>query len=560
MLTMRRAFLSILTCLLASGTVWAQLVDATQAPNPENAGIQKSLAEQIGAGQGDALTVDSSTYIIRRDPFRSIKRGRQLFQRKFTVQQGLGPITGDGHGDVAGDGSIGAGLMDSCAGCHGRPHGAAGFGGVVATRPDSRDAPHLFGLGLQEMLADEITADLRVTRDAAIAEAIERERDVTEALESKGIEYGELTAHADGTVDASRVVGVNADLRVRPFFAQGGTVSIREFVVGALNAEMGLETFDPVLAAAAAGGRVETAAGMVLDGSLDQIDAPPVSGPAADSDADGVVDEIDPALIDHLEFYLLNYFKPGSYLTPDARAPRLARLSRDVRRFDDDDDDDDESDDDDDDSDDREPWGLRHMDDMGCLNCHVQDLQVDRDRRVADVETVYNPLNGGAFNGLFATATPLFEEVPGSGEPAIKRPLGGSFEVRNIFADFKRHDLGPAFWERNYDGSMQKEFMTEPLWGVGTTPPYGHDGRSINLREVVLRHGGEALESRDEFAQASRAEQEELLGFLRALVLFPPVDTPSNLNPGDPTHPDYPQRGHGSIELGALFNDPTDPE
>jgi CxxC motif-containing protein (DUF1111 family) len=35
--------------------------------------------------------------------------------------------------------------------------------------------------------------------------------------------------------------------------------------------------------------------------------------------------------------------------------------------------------------------------------------------------------------------------------------------------------------------------MTEPLWGVGSTAPYGHDGRSINLREVILRHGGEAL-------------------------------------------------------------------
>jgi len=28
------------------------------------------------------------------------------------------------------------------------------------------------------------------------------------------------------------VVGVDSDLRVRPFFAHGGTISIREFVVG----------------------------------------------------------------------------------------------------------------------------------------------------------------------------------------------------------------------------------------------------------------------------------------------------------------------------------------
>jgi hypothetical protein len=53
---------------------------------------------------------------------------------------------------------IGAGLADSCATCHGRPRGSAGFGGNVVTRPDSRDAPHLFGAGLKEMLADEISS------------------------------------------------------------------------------------------------------------------------------------------------------------------------------------------------------------------------------------------------------------------------------------------------------------------------------------------------------------------------------------------------------------------
>ena len=69
------------------------------------------------------------------------------------------------------DGSHGAGLADSCAACHGRPKGSAGFGGDVFTRPDSRDAPHLFGLGIQEMLADEMTAELREIRDQALADA-----------------------------------------------------------------------------------------------------------------------------------------------------------------------------------------------------------------------------------------------------------------------------------------------------------------------------------------------------------------------------------------------------
>jgi hypothetical protein len=73
--------------------------------------------------------------------------GVQLFQRKFTREQGQGPNEGDCTGDIETNDAIGAGLSDSCAMCHGRPRGSAGVGGDVVTRPDSRDAPHLFGLG-----------------------------------------------------------------------------------------------------------------------------------------------------------------------------------------------------------------------------------------------------------------------------------------------------------------------------------------------------------------------------------------------------------------------------
>src|SRR5690606_1077017 len=61
-----------------------QLVDRTRTPNDANEGIAKSLEEQIGAGRGDVMTPRSSAFIITRDPFRAIRRGRQLFQRKFT--------------------------------------------------------------------------------------------------------------------------------------------------------------------------------------------------------------------------------------------------------------------------------------------------------------------------------------------------------------------------------------------------------------------------------------------------------------------------------------------
>jgi len=37
-------------------------------------------------------------------------------------------------------------------------------------------------------------------------------------------------------------------------------------------------------------------------------------------------------------------------------------------------------------------------------------------------------------------------------------------------------------------------------------------------------------------------------------------DTASNLDPAEPSDPEFPQSGHGSIRLGVLFNDPDDPE
>src|SRR4051812_22809296 len=170
-----------------SETAVAQLVDRTKAPNIANEGIAKSLEQQVGADRGDWSTPESSSFIISRDPFRAIRRGRQLFQRKFSMVEGQGSLAMSGRGDVGANLAIGAGMTDSCAACHGRPRGAAGSGGDVATRPDSRDAPHLFGLGLKEMLADEMTGDLRALRAAALESALHSHSPVTVTLVAKDV-------------------------------------------------------------------------------------------------------------------------------------------------------------------------------------------------------------------------------------------------------------------------------------------------------------------------------------------------------------------------------------
>jgi mono/diheme cytochrome c family protein len=514
-----------LASLLCSTVAQAQLVDKTKAPNAAGAGIAKSLPDEVGAGRGDDMTPNSSAFLIARDPFRAIRRGRQLFQRKFGLANGLGPNSGDGTGRIETNLAIGAGLADSCALCHGRPRGSAGFGGDVATRPDSRDAPHLFGLGLKEMLGDEITEDLRATRARAVIAARALGKAVIVPLASKGLRYGTITALPDGTVDASKVEGVDADLRVRPFFAHGGTASIREFVVGALQNEMGLQAVDPELWAASFGGRVVSPAGRVFDGSRDTIEGPPTADPAADLDGDGVTNEAPTALVDYLEFYLLNYFPPAS-----------GEQSEQTQA------------------------GRRLFGEAGCASCHVPDLPISRDRRVASVRTAYDPVHG-IFNALYATATPLHGDVDdGSAFPHRKSPLGKPFLVEGIYTDFKRHDVGPAFYEREYDGQLRTQFLSTALWGVGSTGPYGHDGRSMTLQDVIMRHGGEAQGARANFARLPAGAQQAIVAFLHSLVLFPPDDTASNLDPGNIATPDFPQFGHGSVKLQVLFADPTDPE
>ena len=275
---------------------------------------------------------------------------------------------------------------------------------------------------------------------------------------------------------------------------------------------------DPDLLAASSGGRVLTPAGMVLDGTKDKISPPP--SPDAQNG-----NEVDPALVDHLEFYLLNYFKPGHYRHTDTTE-----------------------------------HGRRVFHQIGCASCHVANMTIQHDRRVADVDTSYDPANG-VFNGLYATANPLFQLVSdGTGNPPLKLPLGNPYVVKDLFTDFKRHDVGVNFYERNWDGTLQKQFLTRALWGVGSAAALGHDGRSINLEDVIMRHGGEAQKARDKFARLNSSDQESLIAFLHSLVLFPPDDTASNLDPADPSKPDFPQFGHGSIKLTVLFNDPTEPE
>ncbi|MFN2256081.1 MAG: di-heme oxidoredictase family protein, partial [Candidatus Promineifilaceae bacterium] len=88
-----------------------------------------------------------------------------------------------------------------------------------------------------------------------------------------------------------------------------------------------------------------------------------------------------------------------------------------------------------------------------------------------------------------------------------------------LFADLKRHDMGPDLSESfaQVDEQRNREFTTARLWGVADTAPYLHDGRATTLTEAILLHGGEALPARNAFAALSGQNQAEVIAFLRSL-------------------------------------------
>jgi CxxC motif-containing protein (DUF1111 family) len=66
------------------------------------------------------------------------------------------------------------------------------------------------------------------------------------------------------------------------------------------------------------------------------------------------------------------------------------------------------------------------------------------------------------------------------------------------------------------------KFLTRKLWGVGRKPNYFHHGKFTTMRDAILAHSGEALDSRQAFESASDEDRNALIEFLRSLRVLPP--------------------------------------
>lgn len=193
-------------------------------------------------------------------------------------------------------------------------------------------------------------------------------------------------------------------------------------------------------------------------------------GEGVDGDGDGVVDELLTGELSALHIFLSTMERPvRGNVTPEARN------------------------------------GFQTFKSIGCAECHIPKMRTVSSTLIySHPEVLEDPF-----------ANPYYQ-VDLSEEPAgfPQRPDGGLGVP--LFADLKRHDMGPGLAE-NFGSELDSEFTTARLWGVADTAPYLHDGRAQTLTEAILAHGGEAQSARDAFDALTPAERIEVLTFLRVL-------------------------------------------
>ena len=464
---------------------------------------------------------------VRRKPNRAFqlafRLGEELFETEFKTNDGGGANVGAGlrytrmpRPDLDGPGEWAQHFPPrttgpnarSCTACHDTPanDGSGGTEDNVHSDPAhtggyagmvQRNTPHLFGAGALQGLAEEMTADLQAQRDRALEQAKSENQPVTVSLSTHGVEFGELTARpGDGedALDLSKVEGVDRDLVIRPFDWKGVTGSLREFMRKALHEELGMQAIELV-------------------------------GEKKDGDFDGVTDELNVGDVTALAVYVAAQPRPTTRREMAALGLHPPISEKDSEYV---------------------ALGESVFARVGCTSCHVPQLvladslfrepSARASHRDARFPAGQDPVELGVDPAL-PIVFDLVEDLPDNivlddeGELVAMlgnfAPASGGGAIVALYGDLKRHDLGPELAEPvDPSGVGTSTYLTENLWGVGSTAPYLHDGRATTLTEAILAHGGEAAPSRDLFVKLPTKDQLALIAFLDDLVLFKLEDVP----------------------------------
>jgi hypothetical protein len=500
----------------------------------------------------DPALEGGSLYLQQVDPWLGFQWGKSLFQRNFRERDGVYGDAGKLDGVILPDGvskMMDRGHVSSCGACHNVPYRDAGAGMTIAKNGGSgRNTPHLFGSGLLEMIGLQMRlqalAQADTNRDGWISmEEAKGKRCVISNLppdvagERVSIDFGSFEdVDGDGYPDLNPVffpIFVDKDGKRIPFAKSlhspgvaGYTLQVQIFGFGQLYAPLrppisttlraftatpfdihaGLQACDPTTFTT----RHDDGLGQMSNAGAQQFvneagkDRGLVQGPTGiskdDPDRDGYCEEITEGDLDVVEWYLLNH-----------PAPTRGRWTKDAAH------------------------GEKLFHNIGCVACHTPDWHLfaynpgardyteryQGDRRFFELQVGYNDRS----ERLEGKLRYLAEK---QGDRWL--PRRQAYTVRGIYSDSKYHDVGPAFYQLQFDGSVVRQWRTPPLWGVGTSCPYGHDGASLDLDAVIRRHGGEALSSRETYAALSEEDRRHVVCFLQSLVLYQTDQLPCDVD------------------------------
>jgi cytochrome c553 len=356
----------------------------------------------------------------------------------------------------------------SCASCHNRPR--VGGGGDFATNvflgaedPElmsERMTVSLFGSGPIEALALEMTRELRAIRMDAINRAFLSFRDVPAHLAAKGIDFGDIVAHPDGSVDATGVRGVSPDLVIRPFHQNGAAVSLRQFTNEGMNQHLGMQSQE-------------------------------LFGIDTDPDGDGVSNELTVGDLTAIALFQAQLGTPGRVLPPDPERRQAAEA------------------------------GERLFATAGCTDCHVPAMKLNQ--RVFQEANPFNPewkipfavAKPVGFDMTRDGEPPRLEQTPDGG--AIVRAYTDL--KRHTLCD--ESDQFFCNEKLVQPGIAASTFVTRKLWDIGSSAAFGHRGDLSTITEAIEHHAGEGRPSLTRYLSMSSYERAAIVEFLKTLQVLP---------------------------------------
>jgi len=428
-----------------------------------------------------------------------VAAGRALFTTRCNILDGRGRPASTGTGEprptAQADFLRTSGPeASSCLGCHMQPGtgGTAGpvanvFVGAEALDPatlsvdpafsDERNAMSIFGSGVIEMLAREMSAELIAIRQSAAEQARRGGQPVTRDLVAKGVNFGRITVLSDGRVDPTEIEGVDWDLIVKPFHQKGAVASLRQFTNSAMNQHLGMQSMERF-------------------------------GTDTDPDADGVTNELTLGDLTALVTF------QASLPAPRRARPHSARRREAARR------------------------GQAVFESIGCGGCHLPEVELDN--RVFSEPNPYNPPGNLRpadvstplrFDLVVTARSNLVRPLP-HGRVRVEaftdlkrhdlNDADYDHFANEVVAQGMLTGFGdPASFTVPAQPRPTREFLTRKLWDAGNTDPYGHRGDLTTLTEAVYFHGGEARVQRDAYFDLPLEDRDAVIEFLKTLTAVP---------------------------------------